>query len=98
MSPSGGEGVLIRNSGMPPKQDPLDPLTQSSSAIYFPANVASQTIFNDQNLKLTLQLPHLEERHSLFFQGVGRGFAENLDSVRRPSRLYLIAEKPNAIV
>lgn len=97
ISPSGGEGELIRNSGMPPKQDPRDPQTQASSDIFVPANAASQTVFNDQSLKLTFQLPHLEELHSLFFQGVWRGFAENLGSVRRPSRLYWITEQPNAI-
>jgi hypothetical protein len=49
MSPNGGEGELIRNSAMPPMQDPGGSKTQASSDIYLPANAARQTVFNDQN-------------------------------------------------
>lgn len=50
MSQLGGEGELVRASGMPPNHKPQASLTQSSSSdIYLPADTARQTVFNDQN-------------------------------------------------
>lgn len=49
MSSNGGEGAVIRASGIPPKQDPGISQLQAGSDIDLPANTARQTVFNDQN-------------------------------------------------
>ncbi len=49
MSPTLGEGGLLRSSEMPSRQDLEPSQLQASSDIRLPANTARQTVFNDQN-------------------------------------------------